>query len=455
MTFQIEKDEGTQARRRVPFKVFTSDGTSPETGFSDATVLHTVNGGTQVVSNNSASAVSAAAGMYYIEFDTAEITTLGNYAVFTDAVGADFEQHVANFQVVNNNPMSTLSALEKTGYSISGTITTLDGLNDIDGSEVTLHAGTHSSATVQGLSNYANISDVTLHEGTHTAAVVPTVTDVTNQVTADMTAISGDATAADNLEAAFDGDGYDSALTVFVKDSIATIAGVTNTATLIGALNDIDGSEVTLHAGVHSGATIQGIDNDSVMTIAGTTNTATLINALNDIDGSEVTLHAGTHSDVTIKGIENYSIMTIAGVVNTATLIGALNDIDGSEVTLHAGTHSGATIQGIDNDSVMTIAGTTNTATLINALNDIDGSAVTVHESSLSQVADAFLNRSIAGSAQTDKRSVQNALRAIRNRVQVDSSVLTVYQEDDTTSAWTASTTTSADPSGIVHINPL
>ena len=66
---------------------------------------------------------------------------------------------------------------DKTGYSISGTKTTLDALNDIDGSGVTLHAGTHSGATVQGLSNYANISAVTLHAGTHSAATIAGIVD--------------------------------------------------------------------------------------------------------------------------------------------------------------------------------------------------------------------------------------------------------------------------------------
>ena len=41
-----------------------------------------------------------------------------------------------------------------------------------------------------------------------TAGTITTATNVTNQVTADMTAISGDSTAADNLEATYDGTGY-------------------------------------------------------------------------------------------------------------------------------------------------------------------------------------------------------------------------------------------------------
>jgi hypothetical protein len=47
---------------------------------------------------------------------------------------------------------------DKTGYSISGTKTTLDALNDIDGSGVTLHAGTHSNVTIQGVTRALNLS---------------------------------------------------------------------------------------------------------------------------------------------------------------------------------------------------------------------------------------------------------------------------------------------------------
>jgi hypothetical protein len=203
-------------------------------------------------------------------------------------------------------------------------------------------------------------------------------------------------------------------------------------------------------------------------TIAGDTNTATLIGALNDIDGSGVTLHAGTHSAATIQGIDNDSVMTIAGVTNSATLIGALNDIDGSGVTLHAGTHSAATIQGIDNDSVMTIAGTTNTATLIGALNDIDGSGVTVHAGGIAstafgasaidaaalaadavnEISDGLLNRDMGtgtDSGSSTVRTPRDALRALRNRVELSGASFNVYEEDDTTLAWSASATTTAD----------
>lgn len=40
------------------------------------------------------------------------------------------------------------------------------------GSTVSIHAGTHSSVTIQGLSNYANISSVTLNVGNHSGATI-------------------------------------------------------------------------------------------------------------------------------------------------------------------------------------------------------------------------------------------------------------------------------------------
>ena len=78
MTFVIELDEGTAARRRVPFKLFTSDGTTPDTGASGDSVMYSVNGGAQ--SDLTASVISANAGMYYAEFAAADVDTLGTIA---------------------------------------------------------------------------------------------------------------------------------------------------------------------------------------------------------------------------------------------------------------------------------------------------------------------------------------------------------------------------------------
>ncbi len=57
--------------------------------------------------------------------------------------------------------------------------------------------------------------------------------------------------------------------------------------------------------------------------------------------------------------------------------------------------------------------------------------------------ADALLGRNIAGGSSTG-RTVTEAFRRLRNRVAIAAGVMTVYQENDTTSAWTASVTTTA-----------
>lgn len=68
------------------------------------------------------------------------------------------------------------------------------------------------------------------------------------------------------------------------------------------------------------------------------------------------------------------------------------------------------------------------------------------------QNADALLGRTISGGA-NGGRDVTSALRQLRNKQVIAAGTLTVYQEDDTTSAWTAAITTAAgDP--ITEMDP-
>ena len=54
------------------------------------------------------------------------------------------------------------------------------------------------------------------------------------------------------------------------------------------------------------------------------------------------------------------------------------------------------------------------------------------------EIADRVLNRNLATNADGGDRTVQNALRALRNKVVIDpvGNTITVYQEDDTAVAW-------------------
>lgn len=144
-----------------------------------------------------------------------------------------------------------------------------------------------------------------------------------------------------------------------------------------------------------------------------------------------------------------------------------------SGVTLYANTHSGATIQGLTRiDSSVTIANATYSAVTVRidpqtysgltvGVNNIAAggySGVTVEVNNMdattrSAIADSFLARSIAKNADGG-RTVQDALRALRNRSLLAGSTLTVYTEDDVTSAWTASVATTSSSNQITGIDP-
>jgi hypothetical protein len=73
---------------------------------------------------------------------------------------------------------------------------------------------------------------------------------------------------------------------------------------------------------------------------------------------------------------------------------------------------------------------------------------------SATTIADAVLNRKLDstgdGTDTTDERTVRSALRAMRNKVVVNSGAITVYKEDDATQAWTGTLSNTAD----VTVNP-
>lgn len=69
------------------------------------------------------------------------------------------------------------------------------------------------------------------------------------------------------------------------------------------------------------------------------------------------------------------------------------------------------------------------------------------------EIADEVLNRNLAGGGSGNTRNVRNALRSLRNKSSIAAGTLTVTEEDDTTTAWTAAVTTAAgDP--ISSIDP-
>ncbi len=113
-----------------------------------------------------------------------------------------FGQYVLSQQTGESTSGATIGAVNTvvSVLEIAGTLNTLDDLNNIDGSGVTLHAGTHSAVTIEAVTNIgsqvsllggsysdvtisavleaATASGVTLHPGTHSAATIAGVSNI-------------------------------------------------------------------------------------------------------------------------------------------------------------------------------------------------------------------------------------------------------------------------------------
>jgi len=81
-------------------------------------------------------------------------------------------------------------------------------------------------------------------------------------------------------------------------------------------------------------------------------------------------------------------------------------------------------------------------------------SIIPIHVHKRTQIADALLNRLLDSSGSSfdtmNERTVRSALRAMRNRVIVNSGTMSVYKEDDQTVAWEGTLSNTAD----VTVNP-
>jgi hypothetical protein len=70
------------------------------------------------------------------------------------------------------------------------------------------------------------------------------------------------------------------------------------------------------------------------------------------------------------------------------------------------------------------------------------------------ECADDFLNRALSAGTDSGGRTVRNALRALVNKVSISGGTLTVFEEDDATTAWTAAVGTSSSQDPVISIDP-
>jgi hypothetical protein len=367
---------------------------------------------------------------------------------------------------------------EYTYSQVTGTSTgTVKGVeNYANISNVTLHAGTHSNVTIQGLSNYGNLPFTSIATsiwstlrsnfttpgsfGEHTWSKVTgistgTVFGITD--TSNFPSGSG-ATAGETARAVWANSGRTldgvSIATIFA-DSRSIWSALRSAYTTPGSFGEYVYSQVT---GTSTG-TVQGVTRALNLSANGDktgysiSGTKTTLDALNDIDGSEVTLHAGTHSGATVQGLSNWaniSNVTLHAGTHSGVTIQGVTRVN-SGVTLNADTHSGATIAGIVAGGI--IANTLASGVITSAkfaAGAIDAAALATDAGQ--EIADRVLSRNIEPGSDTG-RLVRHALAPLRNRVLIEGSTGTVYAADDSTSIWTFSVVTGTHP--INSVDPI
>lgn len=93
-------------------------------------------------------------------------------------------------------------------------------------------------------------------------------------------------------------------------------------------------------------------------------------------------------------------------------------------------------------------------ASITSILADTGTDGVMVSTATLNSIADTLLKRDWTQVTGEAARSALNALRALRNKVSVPSTTMTVFKEDDATAAWTSTVVTNAAADNITESDP-
>lgn len=373
---------------------------------------------------------------------------------------------IATTQKVDIETIKTQAVTCAAGVTVPATIA----------SATNITAGTIT--TVTNLTNAPTAGDftATMKTSIGTAVAASAVASVTATVSANMIQISGDTTAADNLETFFDdtagavpwagiidqGTAQSAsgttlvlrAAAAFADDSIngATIeiTGSSGAATAVGQSRVItdyvtatDTATVDAWSVTPSGTITYkifgtapssggGLDAAGVRAAVGlaTANLDTQLsgldtklNTIDDFVDTEVAaILAAVDTEVAaIKAKTDQLTFTTANQVDASTLSIAVNAITATAIAADAITASKIATGAVDADALATDA--------------------------VNEIADGVLDRNMgtgSDSGSPTVRTVRQALRACRNRVNIAAGTATIYKEDDSTASWTAAVTTTA-----------
>jgi hypothetical protein len=430
----VALNEATAARRLVPFWLVQSNGTSAATVEAGNTPQWSLNGGAFVNAANTLSAVSANAGRYTLQLTQSETSVLGTL-MFRHSSTTCFEQGstpavaqiVAQSPYVNvwDEPRSTHTDLTTYGWTLQvPSAKTIQGVADT--SNITLSS---SESARDGLYNGCFIQ-FQYPDGTYYGDYISVYTGSTKGVKL-QTALPA---------AASSGMSY----TIFPSAALPDLGTVWN---------------ASRSAYSNAGSFGQYVYSQLTGGSSGTVNTANFPSS----GGSTAQEVASEVWSYGTRNMNSMSTATMLGVVSVGTV-----QLPGSNfsVVLKPQFHSGATISGVSNtvnfpsSQSATVAeavwSSYQTRTLLG-----DSSAATIGFVRSVLTANALSDvgaRSVASSVWStnfgNNRWAFEAMYAQRNRVDVGTSQLTVYQPDDATPQWTASVTSaqfgigSIDPAG-------
>jgi hypothetical protein len=259
----------------------------------------------------------------------------------------------------------------------------------------------------------------------------------------DALALSGDTVAADNAESFFDGTGYagtNNVIPLVTTTTTATTAtNLTNaptagdfTATMKTSLNNATPSvTVSDKTGFSlSAAGIQAIWDRATSALTTVGSIGKLL-----VDNINATISSrSSHTAADVWAVATRLLTAGTNIVLAkGTGITGFNDLDAAGVRSAVGLAAA------------------NLDTQLGAISTSVGAVPTA-----TQNADALLDRDMSAGADTISRSPRNALRVLRNKVDlvVSPGNAVVYKENDTTTAWTAAITTNAAADPIVTVDP-
>lgn len=152
--------------------------------------------------------------------------------------------------------------------------------------------------------------------------------------------------------------------------------------------------------------------------------------------------NAGADFDATTDSLER--------LANTEPLGTAMRGTDSAALATALATAQADldTITGADGVTLATSQGNYAPAVAGDAMDLVTDAldALAVEAGGAAEIVDKLLGRNLAAGSDGG-RTVQDALRALRNKWSIAAGTLTVYKEDDSTSAWTATVSTAAgDP---------